>query len=278
LFLPLIACAWGCSYDWRAVDRDAELSTAADAAGLHDAADPSADAEPDDDGTGAGDQEPDAAADSEVSMMNPQENPTSPDAAVALDASPVAASDAGTADAAGNDAGSAMQDAAQVDSGPLLFWYRDCDEDGYATSKVGRQQAATQPQETADCFGWTKREPADLDSTDCDDTRPYRHPGAAPGLPISLSGQALPPAGDIAYDLDCDGNATAQFTAWSTGNVRDGALERIELCPDTLTCVGRSSPCMLSFQFSGVPSCGVRYGKAADFACVSTPGYYFLCR
>jgi hypothetical protein len=169
---------------------------------------------------------------------------------------------------------------AALDSGVCRLWYRDCDEDGVAASKEGRILASAEPAELLDCFGWTELEPTGADDTDCDDQSAARHPGAAPGLPISLGSSQLPPRDDLAYDLNCDGVPTptsGSGTGLSTGKLKQGQLELIALCGDPLSCVGVSVPCIMSWNFIGVPRCGVPYGSSSDFQCVATSSAYYLC-
>lgn len=93
------------------------------------------------------------------------------------------APDAGTPDA--TEADSALPEAGFADTGPcaddetLSLWYEDADEDGY-----GNPASAL----------WSCTEPDGylVDNTDCDDSRRYRHPGAAEACEPNL-------------DLDCDG-------------------------------------------------------------------------
>jgi hypothetical protein len=167
-----------------------------------------------------------------------------------------------------------------LDGGVCRLWYRDCDEDGVAASKEGRVLASVRPAALLDCFGWTELEPNDAETTDCDDQRATRHPGAAPGLPLSLGSSVLPPPDDLAYDLDCDGvptPASRSGTGLSTGKLKHGQLALIELCTDPLSCVGATEPCIISWNFTGVPRCGVPYGSSMDFQCVATSSAYYLC-
>jgi hypothetical protein len=170
--------------------------------------------------------------------------------------------------------------ATPLEGGVCRLWYRDCDEDGVAASKAGRVRARAAPAELVDCFGWTELEPTDAASTDCDDQSAARHPGAAPGLPLSLGSYVLPPRDDLAYDLNCDGVPTPALrsgTGLSTGKLKHGQLELIELCTDPLSCVGVTAPCVMSWNFTGVPRCGVSYGSSTDFQCVASSSAYYLC-
>ena len=158
------------------------------------------------------------------------------------------------------------------------FWYRDCDSDGFATTREGRAFAETKPLQSLDCYGWTDLEPTTVDKTDCDDNRASRYPGAPPGLPISAGNPTLPPIDDVAYDLNCDGVPVAISGTMSTGKLKQGKLELIADCPYPLSCVGVTAPCFTTWQFSGVPHCGALYGNSSDFECVPATGAYYLCQ
>ena len=161
-------------------------------------------------------------------------------------------------------------------TGTQSTWYPDCDGDGYAANAPG-QDACSKPANVNGC-GWTDRAPT-ASTTDCDDRNEVRHPGADFGLPISRTGQTLPPSNDAAYDLNCDGVATVgRADSLSTGVVKQGQLERIDLCPDTFGCVSGSGPvCVMPFPVAGGGAvCGQAY--PADSGCAGPVNIYFMCR
>jgi|GEM_PF-5636426 len=159
-----------------------------------------------------------------------------------------------------------------IDEDAGTTWYQDCDGDGYAALGSGRD-ACSRPAETNGC-AWTDRAPT-ASATDCDDANETRHPGADFGLPISRTGQALPPIRDQSYDLDCDGVLEASGTL-STGVIKQGQLELIELCPEEVACLGQSPLCFPSFRVAGETTCGQPYSTAT--ACSGQKDLYFLCR
>ena len=159
-----------------------------------------------------------------------------------------------------------------IDENAGTTWYQDCDADGYAAVGEGRD-ACSRPANTNGC-GWTERAPT-ASATDCDDQNEVRHPGAAAGLPISRTGQALPPAGDDAYDLDCDGVARPEV-GMSTGKIKQGQLELIDFCEDGTACVGDQPLCLASLRVQGETTCGLGYSAASG--CTGTISVYFLCR
>lgn len=176
------------------------------------------------------------------------------------------------------DAGSPETDPDAGDARVPQFWYRDCDGDGYAASRVGRASGSQKPASPADCFDWTTLEPASTNETDCDDANEYRHPGAGPGLPF-IAGK-LPEAGSLAYDLDCDGTAEASGDFFSTGVIRAGKLEVFGGCLTDPVCP-EAKKCMVSFAFPETPLCGAQYPADValdDVRCTQSIPVYFLCQ
>lgn len=159
------------------------------------------------------------------------------------------------------------------DDGVGRTWYQDCDGDGFAAVGSGKDACSKPP--NANGCGWTERAPSATE-TDCDDENEVRHPGAEPGLPISRTGQTLPPVGDDAYDLDCDGLAQPEGSGMSTGKVKQGRLEMIEFCADGTACVGNEPLCIQSLRVQGETTCGLGY--RADSGCSGQVNVFFLCR
>jgi hypothetical protein len=159
-----------------------------------------------------------------------------------------------------------------IDEDVGTTWYQDCDGDGYP-AQAPAKQACTKPVAAAGC-GWTSRAPTVAD-TDCNDHLEVAHPGAGYSLPITRAGASLPPSGDAAYDLDCDGVPQATLTL-STGKIVGGQLEIIPICDANTACVGTSPLCVPGLSFSGVPTCGVAY--MYNSGCSGTISGYFLCK
>jgi hypothetical protein len=161
------------------------------------------------------------------------------------------------------------------------IWYKDCDGDGYAASRSGAVSAPTKPSATADCAGWVEKEPKDTASTDCDDANAQRYPGADYGLPISYTGQTLPPSGNIAYDLNCDGEQEISCGKWSVGEVKQGKLVIVPACTtSTVSCPSTSSSswCVDSASALGTMQCGMSYGHVACRDAQGEHTAYCLCR
>lgn len=195
-----------------------------------------------------------------------------------MDATSADASDAAeNVPEAGTDASST--DAAPLnDTGTQKFWYRDCDGDGYAATRLGREQGDQKPAVTAECLDWTALDPMGASNIDCDDMNEYRHPGAGPGLPF-VAGQ-LPAAGTLAYDLDCDGTAEPVVDFVSTGVIRAGKLEVFGFCAAEPVCP-EAKKCMVFFAFPETPLCGAQYDAQValdDVRCTQTIPIYFLCQ
>jgi hypothetical protein len=159
-----------------------------------------------------------------------------------------------------------------VDNGVGKTWYQDCDGDGYAVAGRG-MDACSKPARTNGC-DWVDREPT-ASATDCDDANETRHPGADFGLPISRTGQALPPIRDASYDLDCDGVLQTSGTL-STGLIKQGQLELIDFCEENDACLGTLPLCLPSFSVLGETTCGQPY--RGQTACSGQINVYFLCR
>jgi hypothetical protein len=161
-----------------------------------------------------------------------------------------------------------------IDEDAGTTWYQDCDSDGYAAVGDGRD-ACAKPADTNGC-GWTDRTPT-ASATDCDDQNAARHPGAEFGLPITRTGQALPPPNDPAYDLDCDGVLTRGGTGFATGQIVQGELQLLDLCPETFMCTGGGPYCVQSFAIPGGGAiCGQPYRTFAP--CTGDIDVYFPCR
>lgn len=114
-----------------------------------------------------------------------------------------------------------------------VLWYRDCDGDGYAPA-VEAKKSCQRPIAEGGC-GWTLRQPSSRESTDCDDKRAARFPGAPFGVPDDwLSAEAAD-----ACDLNCDGRVEASDQAVA---LWDGLRELgppLPLCGDGVKC-----PCL----------------------------------
>ncbi|HEX5660580.1 MAG TPA: MopE-related protein [Polyangiales bacterium] len=93
-----------------------------------------------------------------------------------------------------------------VDESGGKDWYRDCDDDGFASAPAGSVTACNEPAPTADCRGWTATRPADASTQDCDDLNSLRWPGAT----FSLSGTANN------GDLNCDGRIETKLELLAT--------------------------------------------------------------
>lgn len=237
----------------------------------------------------ADDDEPDGGMeedlDAEPADVDIIEEPETGDAASVGDAAvdAEAAVDAVVLGDGGQDAGS-LSDASSGDASdasdaqPARFWYRDCDGDGYAASRQGREAAAQKPPTPASCLDWTMLEPLAAGDIDCDDANEHRHPGAGPGLPLVAG--SLPAAGSLAYDLDCDGTPEAMVDYVSTGVVRAGRLEVFGFCEAAPVCP-EAKKCMVSFAFPETPLCGVTYDADValdDVRCTQSIPVYFLCQ
>ncbi|HET8932278.1 MAG TPA: MopE-related protein [Polyangiales bacterium] len=159
-----------------------------------------------------------------------------------------------------------------IDDGVGKTWYQDCDGDGYAVAGTG-MDACSKPAQASGC-DWTERAPS-ASATDCDDRNEVRHPGADFGLPISRTGQTLPPVRDAAYDLNCDGVLETSGEL-STGLVVQGQLELIGPCEEQVACQGQKPLCYSSFRLSGETTCG--QGYPTQTACSGMKDLYFLCR
>jgi hypothetical protein len=161
-----------------------------------------------------------------------------------------------------------------VDEEAGKTWYQDCDGDGYAPQGTGRE-ACSEPAAMNGC-DWIERAPS-ASATDCDDMNEARHPGADFGLPISRTGQTLPPPNDSAYDLDCDGQLMRSNGAFATGKIVQGQLETLDLCPDGFSCTGGGPYCVLPFPIVGGGAvCGQPY--SADAPCTGQINVYIQCR
>lgn len=72
-------------------------------------------------------------------------------------------------------------------------WYRDCDNDGYATT--ASTKACNKPAPTSTCTNWLTAEPTVGSTADCDDYSASYRPTGGPGYPV---------APNPSFDLDCD--------------------------------------------------------------------------
>lgn len=83
-------------------------------------------------------------------------------------------------------------------------WYRDCDNDGYATSTF--DPSCVKPSPTATCLNWLETTPQAGVNEDCDDRTVSYRPGAGFGYPVEANTSA---------DLNCDARTEFQdFVFW----------------------------------------------------------------
>ena len=160
-----------------------------------------------------------------------------------------------------------------IDDGVGDYWYPDCDSDGYPP-QVAAMKSCSKPSSANGC-AWTNRAP-DGSNADCDDRNPQRHPGADYGLPISPENITLPPAGDQAYDLNCNGAQEPIIGEVSTGNLVGGRPEIVPVCDPNTNCIGNQPLCLQGISFSGTPKCGQAYDYQSG--CSGMISVYFLCK
>jgi hypothetical protein len=161
-----------------------------------------------------------------------------------------------------------------VDEGAGKTWRQDCDGDGYVAQGTGRESCSEPP--AVNGCGWIESAPSSSEA-DCDDKNESRHPGADFGLPISRTGQTLPPPNDSAYDLNCDGQLSRGGELFATGQVKQGELELLDLCPEVFMCSSPGPWCINSFAIPGGGAvCGQAYRAPAP--CTGEIDVYVLCR